>query len=503
MSVLQSLGNILDDVVSVISPEQAVKRKSWRYAYNGYEAASLTRKDLALGGDGRADQIDSLSRDVIRTRARNVERNSDIVAGILFALENNVVGAKINMQAASSDEAFNERIEELFNEWQHAENCDVTGTQSLTEILKTILRRHLVDGGIMVNYCYSKYYKCGIQLQLREVDDLIDDNIPELENGNALVNGVEMTSYGKPIAYHLRKYKPNGLDDIESERIDAMRVDFLWNKYRPTQFREMSNLAQSVVRIDDLNDYNEAIAFQQKTAACTSAFIETENYTTTPGRIVNNNDGTKLTDLQAGTIKYLKPGEKFKPFIPTGQAAEAESYIITLLRMICAGQGLSLESGTRNVERVNYSSARQNMLADQQTYKALREFFIEHFLRKMYVRFVESCYFKGLLNETSYKFGDADFYKVRWLTEGLPWIDPLKEAEANNVLLSNGGLSFQKYCADHGTDWREQLQLMKEAQDYADMLGVKLAYIEKDDIVEEGDEGGENAKKSSNKSGKH
>ena len=84
----------------------------------------------------------------------------------------------------------------------------------------------------------------------------------------------------------------------------------------------------------------------------------------------------------------------------------------------------------------------------------------------------------GLLSDTSFNPNDPSYYEAKWLTEGLPWIDPKKEADANTIQLSNGGLSFQKYCADNGVDWRERLEEMAEVQKYANELGVKLNYIE-------------------------
>ena len=258
-------------------------------------------------------------------------------------------------------------------------------------------------------------------------------------------------------------------------------------------------MAKSITRITDLDDYTNAVAFQQKTMACTSAFIETDNYNTQPGRATNTNDGKRLKDLRAGSVTYLKPGERMKQFSPAGQAAEMENFVVTELRMIAAAQGLSLEGATRNVERVNYSSARQNMLADQQTYKVWREFIIEHFLRKLYKRFINACWVMGLLDGTTFDANDPSYYEAKWLTEGLPWIDPKKEADANAIQLSNGGLSFQKFCAENGVDWRERLEEMAEVQKYAEKLGVKLNYIETTKTLNE--RGGEENGDGKNQSG--
>ena len=472
-------GKALDDFIAVFSPETALRRRSFRDSYIAYEAAIPTRKDLGFGADGRAEELNSTSRQILRRRARDLERNSDIMSGLLYALENNVVGSRINMQASSNDKEFNEKIEKLFHDWEHCENCDVTEHQNLTEIARMVVRRIKIDGGILATYVYDKKSKYGIKLQMREVDELVGTSEPKLVNGNIIANGIEMTTYGKPIAYFLNTYDANGMtEDLTPQRIEAKNVDFLWDKERASQFREIPSVAKSITRISDIDDYTNAVAFQQKTMACTSAFIETDNYNTTPGRMANTRDGNRLKDLRAGSVTYLNPGEHVKQFSPSGQATEMENFVVAELRMISASHGLSLESATRNVERVNYSSARQNMLADQQTYKVWREFIIEHFLRKLYRRFVESCYLMGLLKDTRFDPDNEDYYNAKWLTEGLPWIDPKKEADANTIQLSNGGLSFQKYCADNGVDWRERLEEMAEVQQYADELGVKLNYIE-------------------------
>ena len=487
------LGKKLDNFIAIFSPEAACRRRSFREAYVGYDAATFTRKDIPVTNDERANEFDDPARDIVRSRARHLERNSDVVGGMLYALENNVVGSKINMQADSGDDKFNEEIEELFNDWQHKENCDITEQQSLTEIMRMVVDRFIIDGGIIITYVYDKKYEYGMKLQIREVSEISNMGDVALENGNVVKDGIEMTKYGKPISYHFTNYDPNTGGELPPEVVSADDVDFLWRKTRPSQYREMSRLSASITRISDLDDYSEAVAFQQKVNACNSVFIETDNVAMQPGRVVNASDGNRYTDLRGGSVRYLKAGEKAKSIITNGQAAEYENYVVTQLRMIAAHIGLSLESATRNVERVNYSSARQNMLADQQTYKHLHEFIVENLLRKMYKRFVDSCRLKGLLEDTKFDSNEKRYYKCKWLNVGLPWIDPLKEANANSVNLANGCMTFQQLCANNGVDWREQIDAMQEAQKYADEKGVNLSYIVANEaIVNKGDN--ENAK---------
>ena len=230
------LGKTLDNIIAIFSPENALRRRSFREAYGAYDAAMPTRKDLPFGVDGRAEQLNSASRRVLRMRTRNLERNSDVVGGLLYALENNVIGSKINMQAASNDSNFNAVIEKLFHDWEHSEHCDITGQQNLTEIARMVVRRVKVDGGVLATYVFDKNSKYGIKIQMREVDELVEQSEPKLPNGNIVANGIEMTPFGKPIAYMLNRYDANGVtEELTPERIPAERVDFLWNKERSSQ----------------------------------------------------------------------------------------------------------------------------------------------------------------------------------------------------------------------------------------------------------------------------
>lgn len=475
-----NIGKMIDDLVAVFNPQAACRRQAYRsiYGAGGYDGANITRKDtIVKPSNAIAENDNAMARAMLRDKARDLEKNSDMVASMIQSITSNVIGSSLNVQSRSQDKEFNKLIEELFAEWCYHENCDISETQSFNEILEMAVTRWIVDGGIMLVTSIDKASKFGLKIQIREVDDIDEsEDTFNVKNGNRVVHGIEINQYGKPIRYYLKVHKAGTLENYEVEKIPAKRVHFLWTRKRATQYREVTNLHTSIVSLGDLADFRNALAFQQKAAACTQAFIECDA-NTMPGRPVNTQDGKRIHDLQAGTITYLKPGEHLKPFIPVGQAAQADAYVISEQRMIAAAMGLSLESATRNVERVNYSSARQNLLADQKTYNKIRAFLYEHLLRPLFAEFVDACYLKGLLRGTKYTPDNEDYYKCMWLSEGTPWIDPKKEAEADAIRLANGGLSFKRYCADRGEDWQERIDDMAEVQEYAKSKGVELNYI--------------------------
>lgn len=473
------LGNLIDDVKSVFSPESAIRSKEARRGYFGYEAAHETRRDSPFPWDGPAEGMNKASRATLRARARDLERNNPITGSIIVAESNNVISTGFNMQARSDNEKFNARIEELWEEWCHHENCDYTKQQCLDDLLELIARRELIDGGILITFPLDMKRRIPLTIQLHEVDEMTSDNVP-LKNGNIISDGVESTPEGIPVAYWITQTDVDGFTIAEPKRLNAEDTIFIWKRTRVSQFREITPMSNSIIATKDTGDYNSAVNFQQKTAACVSAFVESEATTGTLGRLAaatnEKKEGPRVEWLQGGSIKYLAPGEKIKPLIPTGQAAEVGNYLPLQMRMISATQGLSLESTSRNVERVNYSSARQNLLADETTYKRIRKRLVEYFLRPLFRRFVTVCYLSGLLDGTGFDINDQKYYKAVWLAPSLGWIDPNKEAQANTQNLQNGGKSFQQYCAEQGADWKERIDEMAEAQEYAKSKGVVLNF---------------------------
>lgn len=76
---------IIDKAIEVISPRRAYEREAWRQgldAIRGYDAAGYGRLNAGWRVHiESAETTDRMSRDVIRARARDLERNSDISGG--------------------------------------------------------------------------------------------------------------------------------------------------------------------------------------------------------------------------------------------------------------------------------------------------------------------------------------------------------------------------------------------------------------------------------------
>lgn len=154
--------NWLDRVIGFFSPQSAYMREAWRQQLDfirgaGYDAADSGRLNRNWRPHNEAaDYVDRGARDVIRARARDMERNSDMFNNILSAYKRNVVGTGFTLQASTGDEELDTQIEKLWKRWTKKQNCDVTRQQNFNQILRMAVTRKKIDGGILFKKCYTK-----------------------------------------------------------------------------------------------------------------------------------------------------------------------------------------------------------------------------------------------------------------------------------------------------------------------------------------------------------
>lgn len=476
--------NWLDRCIGYVSPSWGYRRHAWRNAMRGfYDAGSGDRLNAGWTPvNASAEQTDAPQRDIIRARARDLERNSDIAEAIIGPLERNVVGTGIKVQAkvtksdGSEDDDLNTQIEDLWEEWCRPMNCDVSGQQSFAEMQAMAMRRLEVDGGILFVKAYTKDGVVPFSLQPREVDEL-DTSVNSLPGigRNRVWCGIELDDHNKPVAYWLKKYTPDGFWTGKSERIEAQRIIFLWRKTRPTQIREMSPLARTATRVRDVNEFIEAVSVKERILACLSVFIKKQVPSGVGrGARIDSKSGYLEKTISPGMIQELQPGEDIAAVAPSGQASNSKDFVTTQQRLAGSGQGLSYEAVSRDMSQVNYSSARQGLLEDQRTYGMWQQFLIEHFCKEVYTEFMISAMLANQLKIANFWQDKRRYLKHVWIPPGWSWIDPLKEVAANEKALNTGQDTLARISAERGEDWRNVLKQRAKEIKMAKDLGIDL-----------------------------
>lgn len=473
-----------EKLLLVVNPKKAYEREMWRQAYDaakGYDAATSGRRNRAWQEfNESAETTDRYSRDTIRARARDLERNSDIANAVILAYRRNVVGKGITLQAATDDEKLNEQLETIWKEWCRARNCDVTGEQSFIELLRMAVERKKVDGGVLFVYRYSEGGVLPFKLQTLEVDELATDQTEPHERGNRVVGGVEYNAYRKPMGYWIRQYDLDGYQTQKAVYLPAKDVYFFKSKRRPSQIREISDMAATLTRIRDVNEFITAVSVKERIAACLSVFIKKavpsggfggRNAVNQGGQV--DYAGKKLTP---GMIQEMGAGDEIQVVDPKSTAGDAAATLKFQQGLIAAGQGLSYEAVSRDMSNSTYSSARQNAIEDEDAYAEDVEKLLD-FMTEVYENFVISCYLAGIVEMPGFWDKKKAYMAHKWVRKPKKWIDPLKEANANKIALQSGQKTFQSICAEQGQDWKSVVDETAAVLDYAREKGLQMGGV--------------------------
>lgn len=481
----------LDNAIGWLSPKAGYNREFYRLALReskNYDAGGWDR----LNANWRvfnesADVTDRYSRNTVRARARDLERNSDLMNALVGSYKRNVFGAGYRLRAGSEDDELNQEIERLWKLWCKKQNCDVTGTQSFDAMMRMAIQRKKIDGGILLLKRYTPDGFVPFKLQALEVDELdATATAPKTKNGK-VVGGIEYSPYNRPVGYYIQQYSLDGITAANPIYVKAKDVIFYFSKNRPSQIREMSDMTPTVARIRDTNEFMRSISVKERILACLSVFIKhmPPGIDGAPGRPRPTGSGAAKgagaydyqgKTLTPGMIQYLNPGDEVEVVNPSGQATDATSYIKQAIRLIGSGQGLSYETVSRDMSESNYSSARQGMIEDELTYLEDRAQLME-VMDEIYETFVISLALAGKIHPKNFWERKEDYLKHKWIQAPKKWIDPLKEANANKTSLNTGQKTWADLAGENGRDWKEQINEMAEIIAYGEEKGIDMGGV--------------------------
>ena len=458
-----------------------------------YDAGNYSRVNSHWSAVNQsAEYTDRYYRDIVRARARDLERNSDLMNSVVGPFMRNVVGKGFVLQAETKNDTLNEQIEKLWKVWCKPRNCDVTGTQSLNQILRMAVRRKKIDGGILFVKCYTPGGVLPFKLQMVEVDELESSHIAPTKPGHHLVGGIEYDRWNAPVGYWIKQYTVDGMSISEPVYRKAQDVIFYFSKRRPSQLREMSDVSQTITRIRDANEFMSAVSLKQRIEACLSVFIKKAVPASGLGRAGTSDPHKRTYDgkmLTPGMIRELNVGDDVITINPQGQATDAASFIKLQQRMIGAGQGISYEATSRDMSQTNYSSARQGLIEDSMTY-AEEDELLSNVMDEIYETFLISAVLAGAVSIPDFWENKDEYFLHRFEKPPKAWIDPVKEVTATKLALQTGQKTFKQIAAENGSDWRKQVDDMCEVLKYArenhgvDLGGVILGQKKADGLYD-------------------
>lgn len=221
-------------------------------------------------------------------------------------------------------------------------------------------------------------------------------------------------------------------------------------------------MAPVIVRMKDLDDFEDAQLMRQKIAACFTAFVRDINTETIDADLDIQVDVAER--MEPAMIEHLPPGKTVEFANPPG-VQNYKEYTSTVLHGIAAGLGVTFEALTGDFSNVNFSSGRMGWIEFfRNIQKWQRQTIIGQFLNPVVKEFLKLAKING--EDVS-----AKPYHIPPKRE---MIDPVKEVAATIHSIKGGLSTLSEEIAALGKDPSEHLTQYKKDMDLLDSLGLTL-----------------------------
>ncbi|MCL6745113.1 phage portal protein [Kosakonia sp. R1.Fl] len=447
---------ILDDAIGLFSPAWKASRLRARAVIQAYEAARPSRTHKARRENRSANQLSQMGAVSLREQARWLDNNNDLVIGIFDKLEERVVGANgivvephPKMNSGKIAKKLVVDIRKKFAEW--SVKPEVTGQFTRPMLERLMLRSWLRDGEVFAQIVSGTGN--GLVPSARIpfwLEALEADFVPmNSDVSRKLSQGVYLDDWGRPKAYQVYKILPVSGKQLDTKDVEAENMLHLKYTRRLHQTRGNSLLSGVLMRLSALKEYEDS----ELTAARIAAAL---------GMYIKKGDGQSYEDDSAGTGKDdrelmiqpgmlyddLQPGEEIGMIKSDRPNPNLETFRNGQLRAVAAGTRLSFSSTARNYNGT-YSAQRQELVESTDGYLILQNWFIGAVTRPMYRAWLKMAVASG---EIMVPRGvDMDtLYNAVYSGPVMPWIDPVKEANAWKTQIRGGAATESDWVRASG-----------------------------------------------------
>ena len=438
-----------------------------------------------------ADQEIKGNMRLLRARARELSRNNAVAKSYLKILVANVLGEKgvgYQPQVRNNDQQlnkpFNTKIQAAWREWSKRGNCTVDGKKSFRAVQSLVLKTIATDGEIFVRKVpgFNNKYRFALQMIDADQVDHLFSRPPSKKEGNEIRLGIEVDSWGKPVAYHVNPGHPSDLGgSLVRERIPAEYVLHLYDPERVNQTRGVTWFHPCMQEMRMLGGYVEAELVAARVGAAKIGFL---THPDPSAYEAPNPDARYTIDANPGVIETLPPGMDFKEWNPDHPANAFPMFVKSMLRFIAGAMGVSYNALASDLEGVNYSSMRSGLLIERDQWKMCQSMMKEDFLQPIFENWLSMALLSGELVLDSRD--PSRFTDGKWESRGWAWVDPLKDVQASILSVGAGFDSRDAIIAEGGGDVEEVFEQLAEEKKLAESYGLEFDISAQKPTVQKG-----------------
>ena len=410
--------------------------------------------------------------------------------GLDRAKTDDVIRGTAMIEVGAPDVFANFKVEQWWQDWQRAENCDMRKNRDYNTLRQLRLIQSVRDGDVFIRFISSpRVNGHGFCIQLIPAEWCDRWYNTELPNGNVVVMGIEykMTVWGtgEPVAYYFIKRQPmdwqftvpgafNFASGTLHERISADEIIHYARPVDADSTRPAPWICATIPQARQLNQYEiyEVIAARKE---CTqTGFLYSD---------VNPEGGENVApiDPKKGVPKIPKDATAWLVGLPWGVKYQANNPTHPSMNYpgFRKGQGQSIASGLPganynelfgDLESINFSSGRLGRLDKEDTIVVLQKFDERKAERPIFEKALEMALITGILPLPLAKF--TKFNKPKFQGPRSEQVDEVKAVNSAALRVANKFRSRQRECADNGEDFFEISFELAEEEMHLEELGM-------------------------------
>jgi lambda family phage portal protein len=417
-------------------------------------------------------ELTQVERGQLITSARDLYRNFSVAAWMIRKHLDYV--STFRFQSRTGIAELDDRIEGLMRWWMQAGNFDVARRHPLRRMVRLAEARAALDGDVFLMRLADG------RVQAIEGDRVRTPNVVEGANAPApasLVHGVELSPEGASIRFAVCKRMGEGR--FQLERMVPVE-NLLQHAYydRLDQVRGISPLAAAVNSCQDIYEGIDyalakakvaqlfALAFYREATEAPGIVEEEEAEEGAEGKSKYKIDfgrGPVMMDLEPGDrAEFLESHQPSSEFLAFNQAVVAISL-----------KALDIPYSFFDPSVTNYSGARQELLQYQQSAEDKQQNIRDDLLDPL------TTWRLGLwvVNDKLQLPAGARLEALRWewIPAGIPWIDPLKEVQADVTAIGAALASRTRILKMQGADFFDVADELAAENQYLEALGLPTA----------------------------
>lgn len=418
-------------------------------------------------------------------RSRDLVMNNTTIARIPSLFAENISGKDgITYQAAVkfANENYNDRankaLETSWYRWaEDPRSVSADRRMSLLEVETMLDEVEATDGETFTRLLpgFDNPYRFAVQiLDTDQIDRRY--NVDAGKGQNAVIMGVEVDTWGAPVAYHVWPNHPSEISRRgERMRIPAEQIIHQYIAHRPNQVRGIPWIAAGIVEAVQLGEYTEAEVKAARVAAAKMGFIEPMDGEGIVSRTRDKNGNlvSPRWDAEPGTIEQIDG--KFKEWNPLHPNGNYDAFEKAIVRRLATSLRVSYMSLSGDLSQTSYASGRLGFLAERMVYQSLAQRKIRRWHTPVHRVWLRQALLTGQIDYPSF---DAEMLSAAvWHPRSFPGIDVSKETDAADHKVSMGTYTLTKLCAEDGLDFEDVMKERARELQIAKQYGVPIALM--------------------------